>query len=598
MAIVALTAVFPQSRVGFLTGLAVWSAICAFLATILRNFVSYGAGLAGFTAVIIFAGVVDNPGDTFRIAVTRASEISIGILSAGLVLMVADLGGARRQLVQSLAEVAHQIAAEFSNTLAQGMDTPETRRARRESIVRVSALNDAIDEAIGEASDLRSRASALEAALQGLLRAISAWRAIGNHLDTLPAGEGKAATGSFLSATAKTAANDWQRDPLAAREICRRERRQIQAMLAPDVSSRIVVDGTAEVLGGLERAANSLVLVTSPGRERPDRAGHWSIVPDMLPAVINAFRTLVTLVTVEIIWIDTNWSGGQAVIVFAAIVIIMFSPLAEEAYPTAAKFALGTVLTVVLAAAVRFAVLPAVHGFVGLILVLAAVLVPFGALSTGQWQKVIFTASVVIFMPLLAIENQPTYDLETFLNSALAIVAGVGFAMVFLRLVPPMGPAWRTQRLLVLSLRDLRRLAVRRNISQRDAWIGLLSRRIEAMPPQATLEQNAELVAVFSVGEAVIDLRNTRPRVVGQRELDRALAALAAGDLGTTRHELLRFTGTQRVGAGREALAGMRARAAATAILDALARRAEFFSSTQVLLWGGPSILRTGIVVS
>jgi hypothetical protein len=112
------------------------------------------------------------------------------------------------------------------------------------------------------------------------------------------------------------------------------------------------------------------------------------------------------------------------------------------------------------------------------------------------------------------------------------------------------------------------------------------------MPQQATLEQNARLVAIFSVGEAVIHLRITRPRVVGQQELDRALAALAAGDSGTTRHELLRFAGEQRVGAAREAIAGMRARAAAMAIVDALARRAEFFSSTQVLQWGGLSANR------
>ena len=224
--IVALTAVFPQSRVGLLAGLALWSAICAFLATILRNLVSYAAGLAGFTAVIIFAGMVDNPGDTFRIAVTRASEICIGILSAGLVSMVTDLGDARRQLVQSLAEVAHRIAVGFANTLAQGMDTSETRQARRELTVHVSELNNVIDEAFGEASDLRLRASGLEAALQGLLRAISAWRGIGNHLDTLPAGQGKAAAGSLLSASAKTAASDWQSDPLAVREICRAERRR------------------------------------------------------------------------------------------------------------------------------------------------------------------------------------------------------------------------------------------------------------------------------------------------------------------------------------------------------------------------------------
>ncbi|HEY0802882.1 MAG TPA: FUSC family protein, partial [Steroidobacteraceae bacterium] len=53
VAIVVLTACFPQSRIGFLLGLAVWGALCGFIATLLRNFASYAAALAGYTAVIL-----------------------------------------------------------------------------------------------------------------------------------------------------------------------------------------------------------------------------------------------------------------------------------------------------------------------------------------------------------------------------------------------------------------------------------------------------------------------------------------------------------------------------------------------------------------
>src|SRR5258708_4295844 len=48
--IVVLTACFPQNRVLFLTSLALWGAACAFAATVLRNFASYAAALAGYTA--------------------------------------------------------------------------------------------------------------------------------------------------------------------------------------------------------------------------------------------------------------------------------------------------------------------------------------------------------------------------------------------------------------------------------------------------------------------------------------------------------------------------------------------------------------------
>jgi uncharacterized membrane protein YccC len=53
VAIVVLTAFFPQDRAAFLVSLALWGAVCALVATLLRNFVAYAAALAGFTAAII-----------------------------------------------------------------------------------------------------------------------------------------------------------------------------------------------------------------------------------------------------------------------------------------------------------------------------------------------------------------------------------------------------------------------------------------------------------------------------------------------------------------------------------------------------------------
>src|SRR5258708_6251451 len=57
-AIVVLTAWFPQDRIAFLGLLALWGGICAFGATVLRNFASYAAALAGYTAAIIAAGTL------------------------------------------------------------------------------------------------------------------------------------------------------------------------------------------------------------------------------------------------------------------------------------------------------------------------------------------------------------------------------------------------------------------------------------------------------------------------------------------------------------------------------------------------------------
>ena len=87
IAIVVLAAFFRQDRVGFLVGLTLWCAASAFVATLLRNFATYAAALAGYTAAIIAIDVLGPVGSTNGVvsifAIDRALEICIGIVSAG-----------------------------------------------------------------------------------------------------------------------------------------------------------------------------------------------------------------------------------------------------------------------------------------------------------------------------------------------------------------------------------------------------------------------------------------------------------------------------------------------------------------------------------
>src|SRR5580698_9001621 len=116
--IVVLNACFPQDRLAFLTLLALWLAICAFAATVMHNFASYSAALAGYTAAIIAAdtlGATGGPdGQVFILAVTRASEICIGIVCAGIVLAGTDFGGSRRRLAELFASLGSEITSRFA----------------------------------------------------------------------------------------------------------------------------------------------------------------------------------------------------------------------------------------------------------------------------------------------------------------------------------------------------------------------------------------------------------------------------------------------------------------------------------------------------
>jgi len=192
VAIVILTACFPQDRAAFMVGLALWGAACALVATVLRNFAAYAAALAGYTAAIIASdqlGATGGPnGDAFMLAITRVSEIWIGIVCAGIVLAGTDFGGARRRLAAVFAAVSAEIVDGFGSTLTQGGSTPSDAQqpVRRELTRKVIALDPVIDEAIGESSTLRYHSPVLQAALEGLMAAITAWRSVAVRLTRLP----------------------------------------------------------------------------------------------------------------------------------------------------------------------------------------------------------------------------------------------------------------------------------------------------------------------------------------------------------------------------------------------------------------------------
>src|SRR5271163_138216 len=194
--IVMLTACFPQNRVGFLVGLALWGAACALVATLLRNFASYAAALAGYTAAIIASDELGATGgatgEVFTLAVTRASEICIGIICAGVVLAATDFGGARRRLAAELAAISAEIAGRFAGALSLAVaDESAMRSVRLDLVRRVIALDPIIDEAFGEDAELRTRSPVLQAAVDGLFATLSGWRMATLHLQPLPTDQGR-----------------------------------------------------------------------------------------------------------------------------------------------------------------------------------------------------------------------------------------------------------------------------------------------------------------------------------------------------------------------------------------------------------------------
>ena len=592
IAMVVLTACFPQDRAAFMVGLALWGAICALVATVLRNFAAYSAALAGYTAAIIASdqlGATGGPnGDAFMLGITRVSEIWIGIVCAGIVLAGTDFGGALRRLATVFAGVSAEIVDGFGATLTQApADTQQP--VRRELIGKVVALDPIVDEAIGESSTLRYHSPILQGALEGLLAAIRAWRIVAVRLTRLPDRVAREEADAVLrnipqelrSAARLGGPAPWMADPESMRALCGVGARRLAAMPAGVPSLRLLADQTARVMTGLMHALDALALLSGKADPPDARRRARLHVADWWPAFVNAGRAFVMIGAVELFWIVTAWPNGAFAITFTAIVVTLLAPRADQAYAVALGFSVGVAIGTAGAAIIAFAALPTVETFLGFCIMIGLFLVPAGAGVAQPWQTAAFIGMTYNFIPLLAPANQMTYDTVQFYNSALSIGLGsVAGAMSF-RLIPPLSPAFRTRRLLALTLRDLRRLATDPARWTREDWEERMHTRIAALPDAAEPLQRAQIMTALSVGIEIINLRRIAPQLGLDAELDAALAALAQGHSATA---TARFAALDRrlaalAESGSQAFLALRTRAMVLLVSDALVQHGAYFDA-------------------
>jgi uncharacterized membrane protein YccC len=226
--------------------------------------------------------------------------------------------------------------------------------------------------------------------------------------------------------------------------------------------------------------------------------------------------------------------------------------------------------------------LPGLETFLAFCVVIGLYLVPVGfgmARSRRPAMFAVFAGMALVFIPALAPTNQMNYDTAQFYNFALAIFVGCAAAAMSFRLFPPLPPALRTRRLLALTLRDLRRLAIDPQRLGSEHWEARVYARLAAIPDGADPLQRAQLLAAFSVGRDVLRLHNVARALPLAPELDAALAAIVHGNSAIAASWLARLDHrlASRPGPEAEAPNSLRARTSILAVSEALAEHSVFF---------------------
>ncbi|UDQ91736.1 FUSC family protein [Xanthobacter autotrophicus] len=577
LAMVTVLGLFAQSRYTLAFCLAAWCGLCGVAVVVLRNFASYAAALAGFTAAVIFADTIADPTSAFFFSIVRVSEICIGIGSTLFVILLTDFGAARRTFTSLLEDVTRQLVRGFRSILA----AREERVSPRDVLRKLSLFHAAADAAMADSPYLRSRSGHLRDAGARLMDAALGWQKI--TLEQEASGQSgpdvRACLDTLLS---RLDPADLGRDPERLRSACAEALQNLEALRHDDAGASILADAAQDLVLCLRETAGSIALLMGARAER--RTAPWTIViGDPLPPLLSGFRVFTAVAAAAAFTIATEWPNGPLAIAFVAIAALIFAPAGDQARMLVTDFTIGSILVTVIGCGLYFGVMPSISTFPQLAVVLALVLVPIGLMQAGSWHTPLFLAMSINLLTLLGVGNPISYDASTFFNIALTIILGNIIGTLFFIIIPGLSPEVRTRRLLALSVRDLRRLAARSQARDAARWTAVMTRRVEDLPPQATDAQASSLMTLFILGRALILLREA-PAWEGERRLiSEARAALAEGRVALAR---IAFGDMERVLVERaaaqpsEAPAGQLSRVQIKIITDALDACSDLLKGT------------------
>ncbi|AYD01448.1 FUSC family protein [Neorhizobium sp. NCHU2750] len=514
---VALVGTLAQAPVPFILLLGLWLAVCTYFATSLRNFRSYGAILAGYTAVIISLDSISTPEDVFTIAVSRMLYICLGIIVEATVSAAFSRGDPVAGVRANLAAYVRKAMDASALALRLQVNGPALRKLGAEALT----LDVSAEYAAATSADMRRRLGLVRAASGSIMQLIATAQGLREHLELHP--EGADPLAESVASLLDTAGKDM---PLALGKLPTLEE-DVRDAMSRNVqdngfTARLVTLARLEIMleGVRQTAAYATAFSARAGRGPNTR---FAFHVDHTHAWQNAVRAFVTVVVGALIWIMTAWSSGPPFVIIAAVIAALY---ATRPNPIAGGkgFLNGGIAAVPAAMVCNFAILPLINAFVPLALVLGTFL--FVAGLAMRLPRYAAPATVFAFL-FLDMATPPgiadRVQAVDFFNGAIALITGVGFGIVVFSLIYPANPRAVRTRLLAATHRDLRRVATRPDRWTVETWLSLGADRLGRLaatdgivtPEQAEADLKGLLSSV-AIGRALILIdgigRHMKPR--------------------------------------------------------------------------------------
>ncbi len=480
---VAVVALWPQDRAMLLVAFTVWLGACTFVASLLRDFRSYGAVLSGYTVGIVALGGIDAPAGALLTALNRVAAILIGVVAVAVVNGLSTSDRSFDGLVAGLRAQVTAVGALARGVLAGG-EVPDDAACIAIGAKALGMTTEA-SYAATELPDGRARSAGARSSIAAILGTLAASRALAFAHRNVETGDA-AARDIFIAERT----NDLSR----------------QRELAEIGMRDLIVGGRAHRKVRLRR--------------------HY----DLLTAARTTLRTVIAVGCGAVFCIYAGWPGATGLLVQQAAFTALLG-MAANPSAAATSMALAIPIPAVLAGVIGYWVLPGVSGFVPFALVVGAAGFVLALMVRLPLLARIAPGLLLYFTLLLAPANTESFDLSGFFNNLVVQAMAVLFMVLAFRLLLPVSRRQRFMRLVIAVQHDLRRTLTRGGtmaqtevqslevdrLAQASAWLG-----------RATPARLAVLHRMYAFCELDIALLRAHAGLRGAAPSDAVTAARAS----------------------------------------------------------------------
>ncbi|MEG6292901.1 FUSC family protein [Enterobacter bugandensis] len=520
-----------------------WITFCLWLSLLERTPRAYAFVLAGYTASLIGFPAVSDPGGIFNVAIVRVQEIAIGIFCAALIhryVLPARVSGqfnaklsqtlqaARERVTDTLAGKPYAASGPLQLALAlqflQGIShhipydfalSAPVRQARK-------AIHDRLARLVIVNCELHDRLPAigtLPADVQALLEDIQAWLA----------GEGASSTAEALRLRCALLIDRYAAQAQTFDDA-------LQVSIIRYLAEAIALLQQCERLSGAIHHAKPLF-----GEMQTRTAKGYVFHRDPLTAARTALGAFAIILSGCLVWIFSAWPDGGTAVSILGVCCTLFGSFDTPA-PHIVKYIIGSFWGVVISLFYSFALLPQVSDFPVLVAVLAPAYLLAGSLQARP-PTTFMAMGITLTLPILCeLGAHYSGDFAVAVNTAIALFAATGFAVIGMSLLQTVQADGAITRLLNLCQRDIRRSVKGTLRVDETQWINLMMDRTALVLPRLLRSERApeqaldRLLHALRLGLAVMHLR--RSDTPPGREVDALLHRINAADRHALRERI------------------------------------------------------------